>query len=57
MIGRQSADGNQTVDMSVELEVLVPGMENSKDANACAKMPWIGGDPQQVSEAARSNIS
>jgi hypothetical protein len=33
--------------MGMELEVLTPGMKNGKDADACAKAPWISGDLQQ----------
>jgi len=47
VIRSQSAAGNETVQMRMKLEVLAPSMKNGKDADACAKVPWIGGDIQQ----------
>ncbi len=46
VIRSQSAGGNETVQMGMELEVLAPGMEHSEDADARTQMARVGSDLQ-----------
>jgi len=43
----QSADWNETVQVRMMPQVLRPGVQHSKHANACAEMAWIGRDLEQ----------
>ena len=47
VVKRQSAGGDKTVQMWMELEVLTPGVENGKYADARAEVAAVGRDPQQ----------
>ena len=47
MIERQSAGGNETVQVGMMSEVLRPGVQHGKHTDACTEMTWIGGDLQQ----------
>jgi len=47
VIGRETAGGNYAVDVRVMLEILPPGVEDTQEADLCAKVLWIGGDLQQ----------
>ncbi len=47
MVRRESACGDDAVDMRMMLESLVPGMEHAEEADLCAEVPWIASDLQQ----------
>ncbi len=44
MIAGESASGNDTVDMGMQLEFLVPGMEHAEEADLGAEMGRIASD-------------
>ena len=47
MVERQSAGGNEAVQVGMMSQVLRPGVQHSERADACAEMTGIGGDLQQ----------
>ena len=46
-IGRQTAGGNDAMDMRVKAQLLIPGVENAEEANLCAEMLGIASDFQK----------
>ena len=44
VIARESAGGNDTVDMGMKLEFLVPGVEHAEEANVRTEMGGIARD-------------
>jgi hypothetical protein len=47
VIERQPASGNDAMDMRVELELLIPGVQHTEEANFRAEVSWIAGDFEQ----------
>ena len=47
MIGRQSAAGNDAVDMVVGQQVRSPGVQDGQESDLCAEAPGIGSDFEQ----------
>ena len=52
VIPRQAAGGNHTVNMGMMLEFLIPGMEDTEEADLGTKMFGIGGNLDQGLAAA-----
>src|SRR6185503_10796861 len=55
MIAGESASGNDTVDMGMQLEFLVPGMEHAEEADLGSEMGGIARTSSRVSALARSS--
>jgi len=47
VVGRESAGGDHTMDMRMMLELLVPGVEDTEEANLGAHMPGMARDFEQ----------
>jgi hypothetical protein len=47
LVGRDSATGNDAVEMWMMMKVLSPGMQHCQKADPGAEVPWVGGDLQQ----------
>ena len=47
MIGRQSAAGNDAVDMVMGQQVRSPGVQDGEESDLCAEALGIGGDFEQ----------
>jgi hypothetical protein len=47
VVGRESAGGDHTMDMRMMLQLLVPGVEDTKEANLSAQVPGMASDFQQ----------
>ena len=51
----ESAGGNDTVDMGMKLEFLVPGMEHAEEADLGPEMGGVRATSSRVSALARSS--
>jgi len=47
MIRRQTAGGNDAVDMRMKLQALIPAMEHAEEADLCAEVSRIASDLKQ----------
>ena len=47
MIRRETAGGNDAVDMRMKLQALIPAVEHAEETDLGSEMPWIASDFKQ----------
>ena len=57
VIQRESASRNDTVDMRVKFELLIPTMQHTEKADLGAQVVWVTGNRKSVSALVRKSKS